>query len=372
MEETLQTFNLCEICVGRQGTGVSELEIVNFKDCYICRGLTERVGPIAKGLAKRIRRHQFRTFSMGLTLPEGVQEREDELRAAHKIRGQETIKAQLSRNISNALSRATRRTVEKLHSDLFIHVDLAGGDTKVSSKPIFVYGKYTKPSGLPQHQQRCPSCGGRGCEVCSQTGFDAAPSVESVLQRTLGRMAGSENIRVSWLGSEDAESAVHPPGRPFIAEVKSPLRRTVQRSFATRTGRGRVSVSGLKLLRGKPSRMPSFRFRTLAFIESARRVNPAELKSLSKQFRGVEVEFARPGESAVRRRVYLVRARRVRGEIQAEIELDGGLPVKRLVSGEAVSPSLAEVLKTDLRCRKFDIHRVSETSEIHFAKVTRI
>jgi len=38
--------------------------------------------------------------------------------------------------------------------------------------------------------------------------------------------------------------------------------------------------------------------------------------------------------------------------------MDGGLPVKRLVSGEAVSPSLSESIGIPLRCERFDIMRV--------------
>jgi len=55
-----------------------------------------------------------------------------------------------------------------------------------------------------------------------------------------------------------------------------------------------------------------------------------------------------------------------------DAELDGGLPVKRFVSGELVSPSVSEVLKTEVRCRKFDIREVKETGKLEFGKVTRL
>ena len=53
----------------------------------------------------------------------------------------------------------------------------------------------------------------------------------------------------------------------------------------------------------------------------------------------------------------------------AEIKLDGGLPVKRLISGGSVSLSLAELLKTPLSCQRFDILRVWESGGFKFGKI---
>ena len=52
-------------------------------------------------------------------------------------------------------------------------------------------------------------------------------------------------------------------------------------------------------------------------------------------------------------------------------ELDGGLPVKRFVNGELVSPSVSEVLKTEVGCRSFDIRKVREIGGFEFAEITR-
>ncbi len=367
MSEALQRFRLCEVCLSRQAVKIPQLELANAEECFICRGLTAKLDTVGRALAKKIRGHEFRDFSVGLTLPEGVQEREDELRAEWKIKGRETIKGQLSKMIASELATRTRRHINKLRPELLILVDLSSADAKFLSRPLFAYGRYTKPSGVPQHKQRCTSCGGKGCETCSFTGFDSRPSVEHILEKKLRKILGSANVRISWLGSEDPESRVYPPGRPFVAEAKSPTRRRVPRGFGARTGSGQLKVTGLKVLSGKPSRLPSFRFRTRAFVESATKVESDDLRPLGRQFRNTRVEFRRPGESPVVRTVYRVKAWLVRGGIQADIELDGGLPVKRLVSGESVSPSFTEVLKTELRCQKFDIYRVSETSKFEFA-----
>jgi len=93
---------------------------------------------------------------------------------------------------------------------------------------------------------------------------------------------------------------------------------------------------------------------------------------LARAFRNVEVVFDRPNERPVSRRVYRVAAK-VRGRnMMIDAELDGGLPVKRFVSGELVSPSVSEVLKTEVRCRTFDICGVRETGKFGFGEISRL
>jgi tRNA U54 and U55 pseudouridine synthase Pus10 len=86
----------------------------------------------------------------------------------------------------------------------------------------------------------------------------------------------------------------------------------------------------------------------------------------------VTVRFERPHERPTSKTVYSARATKHGRTLTIEAVLDGGLPVKRFVSGELVSPSVSEVLKTEVRCRTFDICEVKETGEFGFAKVTRV
>ncbi|MDA4128435.1 MAG: hypothetical protein OK422_03100 [Thaumarchaeota archaeon] len=364
--DTLQKFGLCRRCLLRQGNSARFQQIPAAK-CFICRGLTSKLLAFAKWAASKGRAYEYRTFSIGLTLPEGVQEREDELRAESKIKGFETIKSEMSRIISREISRLTGKRVDKMTPELMVLLNLQDHKITLTSRPVFLYGRYTKPEGLSQRKERCPHCGGRGCEVCKETGFDLKTSVEVVLQRKLGSALESDGVRITWMGSEDAESLVHPPGRPFIAEVKNPKKRGVPKRLFARTGKGEVQISHIRTLLGKPTKLPSFKFRARAYIEPTNKISPRDLRALNLGMNRVTVEFQRPQQRPIYRTVYSVRGKLAGDEVVVDIEMDGGLPVKRFVSGEAVSPSLSEVLKTELKCRKFDIYRVSETSELEFA-----
>jgi len=89
---------------------------------------------------------------------------------------------------------------------------------EVTSKPLFLYGRYTKPRGVAQRVLFCEECNGRGCERCRGTGYSSSPSVEGIVSKRLGALLGSKKFKFTWFGSEDPDSIVYPPGRPMVVD----------------------------------------------------------------------------------------------------------------------------------------------------------
>ena len=367
-----QDYRLCGLCSERQGVGVRELAVADGSTCYICEGLMDRIDPTAEEVARQVARYEFGSFSVGVSIPEGVQEREDELRANLKLKGKETIRTQAARLIAEGVRSRVGKSVDRAKPDLMVVADVAGGGIAVSSRSLFFYGRYTKPPGVAQKRGLCKECSGRGCVTCIMTGFERGPSVEEQLWKKFAQACGSDRMKFTWLGSEDKDSRVYPPGRPFIVEVKNPVTRRLPKKFRMRVKGGLIAVSRGRMLPSKPVNLPSFRFRTLIKATSAKNVGVEELSEIRRRFRRTTVRFERPHERPTMKTVYLARARRRGRILTIEAVLDGGLPVKRFVSGELVSPSVSEVLKTEVRCRTFDIREVKETGEFGFAKVTRV
>ena len=332
----------------------------------------DRVERMARKAASRARRYQFRTFAVGVSVPDGVQEREDELRSRLRLKGNETIKTQAARLVAIQVSRDLGKRVDRQRPDVNLLIDFGVEDVSVASKPVFYYGRYTKPAGVAQRRSFCEHCRGAGCKKCRNTGLEQKPSVEGALRKKLGRLSGSQKMTFTWLGSEDRESRVYPPGRPFVAEVKNPRRRRLPRRFGARLRGGLVRVTSGKVLPSKPVRIPSFRFLTRIRAVAASRVAPEALSELRSRFLRAPVRFERPHNRPTIKTVYRVTAKAKGRTLLIDAELDGGLPVKRFVSGELVSPSVSEVLKTEVGCRSFDIFRVREIGEFVFAEVTRI
>jgi tRNA pseudouridine synthase 10 len=281
------------------------------------------------------------------------------------------MKTQTAKQVAEAVCSKLRKRVDKQRPDLTLLVNLGTGDVGVTSRPVYFYGRYTKPRGVSQQKELCPTCSGAGCEKCKGTGYERKPSVEDALKRKFEDFAGSEKMTFTWLGSEDRESLVHPPGRPFIVEVKNPVKRGLPRKFASRVKGGQVVVTSGRVLPTKPVRLPTFKFRAEITGVAASKIGPQALAELKKWFRKAEVRFERPYDKPAIKLVYRASATAKGRTLLIDAELDGGLPVKRFVSGELVSPSVSEVLKTEVRCRRFDIREVKETGEFEFAEVAR-
>lgn len=327
---------------------------------------------MAETAARKAKRYRFETFAVGISLPEGIQEREDELRSDLRLKGNETIKTQAAKLIAAHVSVGLHKRVDRLRPDLTLLVSPGTGEVAVSSRPVFFYGRYTKPRGVSQKRELCSDCSGAGCNKCGKTGFKRKPSVEGLLRRKLSGFTGSDRMTFSWLGSEDRESRVFPPGRPFIAEVKNPVKRVFPRGFAARYRGGQVSVSAGRVLPAKPVRFPSFRFRTEILATASSKVSAEAIAEFHSAFRRTAVRFERPHDRPVSKMVYRADVTTKGRMLVIRAELDGGLPVKRFVSGELVSPSVSEVLKTEVKCRRFDICRVTETGKFEIGEVARV
>jgi len=372
LAEAVQRYRLCEKCLRRQCGNESDFVTVGFDECFICAGLMGRVEELVETIASGAHGYEFKTFGIGLSMPEGVQEKEDEIRSSLKLKGRETVKTELAKTVAAGTERELKKRQDKQDPDLMVTVDVANTKVAIRSRPLFFYGRYTKPRGIAQRKERCDNCSGRGCGACKMTGFKKSASVEGGVGQRLVAETGADAAKFAWVGSEDRNSRVAPPGRPFVAELKNPRRRKLPKVFLVRAGKRVVKVSRGRLLPSRPIALPRFRFRTLIAAKSSGRVAPTQLKELARAFRNVEVVFDRPNERPVSRRVYRVVARARGRSMTIEAELDGGLPVKRFVSGELVSPSVSEVLKTEVRCRTFDICGVRETGKFGFGEVSRL
>jgi len=242
------SYRLCTHCAGRQGVEAATFEVVRGKDCFICVGLMDEMPSLARNAARAAKRYEFRTFSVGISLPEGVQEREDELRSVLKLKGSQTVKTHASRVVSAVVASNLRKKVDKLRPDLMLVVGVAGREVSITSRPLFYYGRYTKVPGVSQRKEVCHRCSGAGCKHCGGTGFERKPSVEAVVGKRLAGLTGSRKLVFTWLGSEDRQSRVYPPGRPFVVEAKSPVKRKVPRKFVVRYRGGQIRVSGGRVL----------------------------------------------------------------------------------------------------------------------------
>jgi tRNA pseudouridine synthase 10 len=310
---------------------------------------------IADRMMDTVKGYEFETFLVGATLPTQIYEREDAMRARLKIRGRESVKNQLTRELGMRLSRLARKKVEYMKPDVTISLSIDkenNVDVAVKSRSLALFGRYVKKSrGVPQKQDRCGSCEGKGCDSCNYSGLSGYGSVEGVIAKGLVEMTGGQTPRFSWIGSEDQSSLVLGTGRPFYARVFNTKKRRLKKSRI----RGNGITATLKVIDDEPELQPRFKVRTRIHAKCEKKLLKDDMKKLNS-LAGSEVSFENRSKTATKK-VYSARARRIgNNQFTLTIVADGGLMIKQLVGGEEyMKPNISEILGEKCECVTFDI-----------------
>ena len=350
----LKQYKLCERCFERHAGGRTKPEM----HCYICRGLMDSLDSIEDKVADAVRDYEFQTFLIGATLPTQIYEREDAMRARLKIRGRESVKNHLTRELGMRLARLSGKKVEYMKPDIMISlvIDKENNvDVAVKSRPLALFGRYVKKSrGVPQKQNKCSSCGGRGCNSCNYLGLSGYGSVEGVIAKGLVEITGGQGPKFSWIGSEDQSSLVLGNGRPFYVRVFNPRKRKPKKIRV----RGNGVVAVLSVIEDKPGPLPRFRVKTKIQAKCEKELEDGDLKKLNL-LAGEEVSFQSRSKTATKK-IHSARVRRIDGKQFAfTIVADGGLMIKQFVGGEEyMKPNISEILGAKCECVAFDILEV--------------
>jgi len=302
-----------------------------------------------------VRGYEFKTFLIGATLPTQIYEREDAIRARLKIRGRESVKTQLTRELGMLLARLAGKKVEYMKPDIMISLTIDKENNiniAVKSRPLAISGRYVKKSrGLPQKQDKCPSCEGKGCDSCNHSGLSGYGSVEGVIAKGLMEMTGGQAPKFSWIGSEDQSSLVLGDGRPFYARISNPKKRKLKKR---RIKDGGIQAT-LWVIEDKPELQPRFRVKTKIHATCEKALTGQDMKKLNS-LAGSEVSFENRSKMATKR-IYSVRARRIDGsQLALNMIADGGLMIKQFVGGEEyMKPNISEILGAKCECVTFDI-----------------
>jgi tRNA pseudouridine synthase 10 len=349
----LKQYELCTYCLSRQAGAARKKRV---QKCHICRGLFDRLDEIAEKALDAMRQYEFATFLVGATLATQFFEREDALRARLKIRGKESIKSQLTRELGQRLARMTNKRVDFARPDLAVNlvIDKDGSvEARARARPLALQGRYVKKTrGLPQKQERCPMCQGKGCNLCDNTGFYGDNSIEGILAKHIAKATGGQSPRFSWVGSEDQNSLVLGKGRTFYAKVSDPRVRKPKKRWFSEAG---VTCTITGVLEDVPDTQARFVVRTRIACTCDRPVTNDDIAKL-KSLAGAEVKFESRSKVALKK-IHSAQAKKTGdGEFALTIKADGGLPIKQFVGGqEYMEPNVSGLLGAKCECATFDV-----------------
>lgn len=416
------------------------------KKCYICRGLCDRIPELARLAVSASEGYEFGTFSVGSVVKPSILDRDDRVRSAYRLQGADSVKTGLTREVARRFAKATCSAHERDAPEISVTVQPAECYCEVRPKPVAVYGRYTKHTrGIPQKQDRCKSCLGRGCYACELHGISGHGSVEGQISAFLFGVLGGTTAGFTWVGGEDKGSLVRGRGRPFFARIQRPRRRHIQQEedgqgirlggialhglrdvalsgvgpvkFSSRAvihvvmrsettseasdvdsggagdgggdndnagagnagagnagannGAGNNNASlrrpgnrrgsgrdGPHSAASQSASAPALQDRTAPIAPLQDTTRPGFLRALKRLANTQVSVLSKNGRYAEKTIRSLAYRRNAADSFVIRADLDGGVPIKRLVTGEGVSPSVSDVLGVSCECVRFDFENV--------------
>ena len=303
------------------------------------------------------KKYEFNTFLLGASLPAQLYEREDQIRSRFKIRGKESIKKQLTKELGIKFIKITKKKVGYLIPDITINLIIDDQkNVNIISKayPIILTGRYIKKCrGLSQKQGKYRQCEGKESIDCDYSRLAGQHSIEDIIAKKLISLTKGENPKFLWIGSEDQNSLVLGTGRPFFVRISNPRVRILKKVI-------KINTDGIyATINGKSKKIPEspilFVTKTKILVQSNQPLRKNELTKLNALSNSL-VKF-RIKSKIVTKKIYSVSVRKINDRhFFLTIVADGGLLIKQFVGGqEYAEPNVSEIIGTKSECMLFDI-----------------
>ena len=372
-QKILKEYDLCDVCLGRlfakklglvsnKKLGIKIHRALKIKStkCYVCKNIFDGVASqVAKMLDVSVG-HDFATFLVGTKIKPSILDRDDHMRSRFRLMGIDGIKTNVTRELAKQFSHKTKKKVESSEPDLVFMIDFKEDSCTVQTKPVFLWGRYTKTErGIPQKQKPCASCLGKGCIDCNHHGISEFDSVEGMLSKYLFEKFEAAQTKITWIGGEDSTSLVLGSGRPFFVKLLHPKKRHLR--LPKKILLGKVVVYDLKLISKTPTGPVQFASKVKLHISCENKIEQTALSRLAALEKNTVAVYEKSG----RRTEKLIRNIKYKADSENSFYLSmtagGGLPLKRFVSGDDVFPNVSDILENKCRCDTFDFEAVRIT-----------
>ncbi len=357
----------CPVCTKLYGGNSSETEEEN-EECEICEDIGIGVRDLIDAMLEASMDYEFSTFSLGTKIYREIEEREKALGAEGKF------KREINEVLRNAFEDASGKSYVSEGEELYFLVDSRFNWVKLTSRSVFIYGRYNKFSReLPQTKKICTRCLGRGCYYCNGKGKLFDESVEEIIAQTFIKHFKAESTKFHGMGREDIDVRMLDEGRPFVIELVEPKIRCVDLNALE----NEVNVSDkvkirdlaysdftevVRIKSAKPDKV------YVAEIMFDREVEERELQRALAYLENREVHQRTPLR-VVMRRSDIVRIRRVKKvellefsgtKAEIKIEAESGTYIKELIHGDKgrTVPSLSSLLGCECRVEALDVTKI--------------
>ena len=363
--QILKKYDLCDHCLGRlfsKKLYLSSNKLLGKKlrtkthkssqRCYVCKNLFSNLNYFLKLMLDAASDYSFSSFSVGTMVKPSIVDRDDFLRSKFKLKGIDSVKTDLTKELGKSYSRKTKKIVEHLDPDVTFTVNFKDESCDIRSKSVTVSGRYVKTTrGILQKQKPCENCSGKGCRICDFHGISNFDSIEGMISQYLFEKFGGTTVKFTWIGGEDKSSLVLGSGRPFFTKIQNPLRRNLRNKTKKFDS---LKLTNLKIISESPKKPLRFNSTIMIKILTDLELDSKILKKLRDLSKQLIVVYEKSGKRSEKKIHSLKYKKNSKNAFTLTVKADGGLPVKRFVIGDDVSPGISQILNTTCKCQEFD------------------
>ncbi|NNM35558.1 MAG: pseudouridine synthase [Nitrosopumilus sp.] len=359
----IKKYDLCDHCLGRlfsKQLHLSSNKLLGKKlknnlaieRCYICKNLFEHLDHFLKLMIDVSSNYSFTSFSVGAIIKPSIVDKDDFIRSQFKLKGIDSIKTDITKELGRKYSRKTKKTIDHLNPEITFTVNLKDESCELRSKSITLSGRYTKTKrGYPQKQKSCDNCLGKGCRICDFHGISKFDSVEGVISKFVFKKFGGTIAKFTWIGGEDQSSLVLNAGRPFFVKIQNPLKRKTKLSDVISDS---IKIHNLKLVNESPKKSLKFNSTIRVKITTTSEIDSQGLKKLKILTSNPVVVYDKSGKRSEKKIFNVKYTKKSKNMFNLIIKAEGGLPIKRFVIGDDVTPGISTLLESPCVCERFD------------------
>ena len=362
-------YSLCDSCLGRLFSKKLKVSsnrilgkklkqnILTKKKCYICKNLFDNFSPYLKLMLESSSSYGFSTFVVGAIIKPSIIDRDDYIRSKYRLRGIDSVKTDITRELSKQFARKTKKTFEFLDPDVTFTINIKEKTCNLRSKQISLQGRYNKiQRGFSQKQKSCENCLGKGCRACDFHGLTLYDSVEGKISKFLFNKFGGTIAKFTWIGGEDKSSLVLGSGRPFFVRIQNPNKRKVR--LPKTIVIDSIIVNNFKIISHVPKKPLGFNSIIEIKIITEKEIQPYGLKNLKKLLTKPVLVYENSGKRS-EKKIFKVKYKKIsNNKFHLLINAEGGLPLKRFVIGDNVIPGVSQTIENNCKCEEFDFREI--------------
>ncbi len=358
----IKKYNLCNHCLGRlfsKQLHLSSNKLLGKKlnqnsteKCYVCKNLFDNLNYFLKLMIDKSIDYSFKTFNIGVMIKPSIIDRDDFIRSQYQLKGIDSIKTDITKEIGKLYSKKTKKIIDHLDPDITFTLNFKEELCELRSKSITLSGRYVKSKrGFSQKQKSCDNCSGKGCRVCDFHGIVEFDSVEGAISKLVFQKFGGTTAKFTWIGGEDASSLVLGSGRPFFVKIQNPHKRNVKLSNVSIDS---IKINHLKSVYGSPKKPLKFNSVICVKISTESQIDSKSLKKLKDLTISPVIVYEKSGKRSEKKIFDVKSKKNSKNLFTLIIKAEGGLPIKRFVIGDDITPGISTILDTSCECREFD------------------